>query len=133
MSADDPYHDRKVYHKADLINKRTGAVSALCFAKPRSINLEVAAWTIRDEAVTCPKCLEMLNAGKPAEGALVPVCKLCKRPMVRSSVSFWACPRPDLCKRPLIPAYMVDDAIKAEEKQRAKHVAKERRADPFEV
>lgn len=59
MSRDDPYHDRKVYHMAAKI-RPDGAVSALCYKRPRAINLRVATWTIRPEAVTCPKCRAVL-------------------------------------------------------------------------
>lgn len=59
-SVDDPYRDHKKYHRASLVNER-GGVSALCFKRPRSINLSHALWTIRDEAVTCPKCLRALT------------------------------------------------------------------------
>lgn len=31
-------------------------VSALCFPKPRAINMKIATWTLSKEAVTCPKC-----------------------------------------------------------------------------
>jgi hypothetical protein len=57
---DDPYHDFKVRHKAGLMDSR-GQVSALCFPTPRSINLKRETWTLRDVAVTCPKCLEALG------------------------------------------------------------------------
>ncbi len=54
----------KPYHRASLINAR-GGVSALCFAKPRSINLTRALWTNRDEAVTCQACLaKMAKQGR---------------------------------------------------------------------
>lgn len=56
----DPYHDDKEYHMADKIGP-TGAVSALCFKKDRAINLKIALWTIRPEAVTCKKCLRLLS------------------------------------------------------------------------
>ena len=55
----DPYHDQKKYHMADRFST-DGKVSALCFAKPRAINLKVALWTIRPAAVTCAKCLRLL-------------------------------------------------------------------------
>jgi len=58
MSKDDPYHDIKVYHKAAQVNAK-GEASALCFKRPRPINLRVACWTNRWEAVTCPKCLRL--------------------------------------------------------------------------
>jgi hypothetical protein len=51
----------KIYHRGDKINQR-GGVSALCFVKPKAINLQKATWTNRDEAVTCPKCLAILKA-----------------------------------------------------------------------
>lgn len=51
--------DQKTYHMAHEI-KDGGAVSALCFKKPRPINLKVACWTIRPEAVTCKKCLQLM-------------------------------------------------------------------------
>lgn len=47
------------YHMGDKINQR-GGVSALCFLKPRSIDLTRACWTNRKEAVTCKKCLILL-------------------------------------------------------------------------
>lgn len=49
----------KIYHKFDKVSA-FGAVSALCFPIPRSIDLKKELWTIRDEAVTCPKCLKIL-------------------------------------------------------------------------
>lgn len=47
----------KLIHRAKYVNPN-GGVSALCFEKPRSIDLGRASWTNRDEAVTCKKCLE---------------------------------------------------------------------------
>ncbi len=64
MSRDDPYHDEKKYHMADLFAPN-GDVSALCFARPRAINLKVALWTLREEDVTCKKCLRLLRDDKP--------------------------------------------------------------------
>lgn len=55
MSKDDPYHDRKVVHRAGLVNSR-GGVSARCFKTPHPINLKIATWTLVDSKVTCPKC-----------------------------------------------------------------------------
>ncbi len=46
-------------HMASLLNPN-GDVSALCFAKPRPINLRVATWTNRREAVTCAVCATRL-------------------------------------------------------------------------
>jgi hypothetical protein len=51
----------KTYHRGDMINQR-GGVSALCFVKPKAIDLSKATWTNRDEAVTCPKCLAIMKA-----------------------------------------------------------------------
>ncbi len=56
-----------MYHKAALFNSKTGGVMALCFKKPRSIDLNKSSWTICDEAVTCPKCLKLLMKEKPDE------------------------------------------------------------------
>lgn len=52
----------RIYHRGSLINPR-GGVSALCFAKPRAIDMKRATWTNRDEAVTCPKCLALIKRG----------------------------------------------------------------------
>lgn len=52
---------QRIYHRAKGA-RADGAVSALCFKVPRAINLRAAFWTLRDEAVTCPKCLEIINA-----------------------------------------------------------------------
>ena len=49
----------KTYHMADKVNPQ-GGVSALCFGKPRAIDLTRALWTNRQEAVTCKKCLAIL-------------------------------------------------------------------------
>ena len=56
----DIYRDNKVYHLADLVNKN-GGVSALCYKKPRAINLSQALWTINKDLVTCKKCLKKLS------------------------------------------------------------------------
>ena len=61
MSRHDPYHDKKLYHFTAKINAN-GDVSALCYKVPRAINLKIALWTNRSEAVTCPKCKRALAA-----------------------------------------------------------------------
>ena len=55
---------KKMQHMADKINPR-GGVSALCFSKPRAINLATATWTLRPEAVTCKKCMAIMKAAMP--------------------------------------------------------------------
>lgn len=60
MSKNDPYHDKKIYHMGVLLSP--AGVSALCFNSPRPINLKLALWTLRNEAVTCPKCKRILAA-----------------------------------------------------------------------
>jgi len=55
---DSPYPVKPI-HRAKHI-RADGAVSALCFAAPRKINLRQATWTLRDDAVTCPKCREAM-------------------------------------------------------------------------
>ena len=56
-------YGEKARHRADKTNIETGAVSALCFKKPRAIDLKIASWTIRDEAVTCKQCLRIIEEG----------------------------------------------------------------------
>ena len=56
----DPYHDKKTYHMAAACNN-LGGVSALCFKRHRSINLQIASWTLEPDAVTCEKCLRILK------------------------------------------------------------------------
>jgi hypothetical protein len=58
---DDPCHDR-IYHMAKLLRSDGKAVSPLCAEKPRRINLSRELWTIRPEAVTCKRCLAILQA-----------------------------------------------------------------------
>lgn len=53
----------RIYHKGTLI-RHDGAVSSLCFVKPRAIDLRVSSWTNRAEAVTCQKCLALLAAAE---------------------------------------------------------------------
>jgi len=51
----------KIVHRAAHVTS-DGRVSAICYKKPRAIDLSVASWTIRDEAVTCPKCKRIVQA-----------------------------------------------------------------------
>lgn len=51
----------KIYHRAKLISVN-GNVSPLCAKTPRKLNLAKELWTIRDEAVTCQKCLAIIKA-----------------------------------------------------------------------
>lgn len=63
----DPHGVGRLYHRADKINP-SGAISALCYPTPRAIpTTGRETWTLRDEAVTCPKCLKIL-AKRGAEG-----------------------------------------------------------------
>lgn len=48
----------KKYHKASFMDD-AGNMSALCFSRPRKINLRSANWTTNWEAVTCPACLAL--------------------------------------------------------------------------
>jgi hypothetical protein len=50
----------KIIHRAAKISG-DGSVSALCFSKPHPIDLSMASWTQRDEAVTCPRCLFVMR------------------------------------------------------------------------
>lgn len=51
----------RIAHKANKISP-DGRVSALCSEKPRAINMKAATWVLRDEAVTCKRCLAKLKA-----------------------------------------------------------------------
>jgi len=47
-------------HLAILV-RADGAISPLCATKPRGLALRQSAWTLRHAAVTCPKCLALLD------------------------------------------------------------------------
>lgn len=49
----------KPVHRAKGI-RGDGAVSALCFRGPRPIDLSRASWTLRDDGVTCKRCLKKM-------------------------------------------------------------------------
>ena len=51
----------KIIHRASVV-RGDGAVSALCYKRPRPINLARTTWTNRNEATTCPKCLAALES-----------------------------------------------------------------------
>jgi hypothetical protein len=54
----------RTYHRGDKVNAK-GGVSALCYSKPRSINLKQALWTLSDAHVTCSKCKAIIAARSP--------------------------------------------------------------------
>ena len=56
---DDPYGDNRPYHMAAKI-RADGRVSPLCADPPRALHLR-ARWTIRQDAVTCKRCLAALS------------------------------------------------------------------------
>lgn len=59
----DPYYDHKIYHYAALFN-REGGVSALCYRRPRRINLAKGqSWTMTARFVTCRRCRKALQEG----------------------------------------------------------------------
>lgn len=53
----------KMYHRADKVNEK-GNVSALCFKRPRGVDLKRALWTSSDESVTCPRCIRFMLADR---------------------------------------------------------------------
>lgn len=63
----------KVIHRAKHVSP-TGRVSPLCAPKPRAIDLTRAGWTLRDDAVTCPRCAAIIamqttaDQDKPRQG-----------------------------------------------------------------
>lgn len=60
-----PLPPLRMRHRADKINQR-GGVSALCFPKPRAIDMKRASWTTSDSGVTCPKCMGLIGSRKSA-------------------------------------------------------------------
>lgn len=56
-----PLPPTRVRHRGAAIDER-GRVSALCFPKPRAIDMKRATWVMSDEAVTCPKCKALILA-----------------------------------------------------------------------
>lgn len=60
---DDPHRTQLVRHKADKFNQK-GGVSALCYKRPRSINLSQASWTLADSEVTCLKCRAIIEGNR---------------------------------------------------------------------
>jgi hypothetical protein len=62
VSKDDPYHDSKPYHMANLVSSR-GDVSPICAIKPKALDLKRELWSFRWEAVTCGKCLAKRSEG----------------------------------------------------------------------
>lgn len=47
------------YHYATFVRKG-GAISALCFTRPRAIDMRKATWTISAAAVNCQRCLKKM-------------------------------------------------------------------------
>ena len=56
-----PLPPTRMRHRGDKINPQ-GRVSALCFPKPRAIDMKRATWVMSDDAVTCPKCRALILA-----------------------------------------------------------------------
>lgn len=56
----------KAVHRGKFVDD-DGHVSALCYARPRAIDLSKATWTNRDEAVTCTRCLTLMDARRRAK------------------------------------------------------------------
>lgn len=65
-----PIPTGKTIHLASRIYAQ-GAVRALCHRGYRLINLSVASWTHREEAVTCAKCLADMARRKRQRGSVV--------------------------------------------------------------
>lgn len=55
--------NKRTVHKAKKI-RFDGAASALCFTKPRAIDMKRATWVMHDDAVTCKKCLQLIDKAK---------------------------------------------------------------------
>lgn len=54
----------KTVHLASKIDQH-GNVSALCFKRPRKIDLSKEIWTLRIEAATCKGCIAAHKAKRP--------------------------------------------------------------------
>lgn len=53
--------NRELLHRAKhFANDDTGRVSALCFKRPRAIDMKRASWTTCDAAVTCRRCRDLI-------------------------------------------------------------------------
>lgn len=55
----------RITHKAVKFAPN-GDASALCSERPRAINMRTSTWTLRDEAVTCKRCLAKLKTAQPS-------------------------------------------------------------------
>ncbi len=55
----------------------------------------------------CKECKRLLP--KPKEPKMSPICKLCKRPLIRAG-HFWVCPDRNMSHRGLIPKAIVNKA-----------------------
>lgn len=58
-----PLPPTRMRHRGDKISEQ-GDVSALCFKRPRAIDMQRASWALSDWGVTCPKCLRVIEARK---------------------------------------------------------------------
>jgi hypothetical protein len=61
----------KPIHMLKLVS-HDGDVSPLCAKTPRKIDLRLATWTIRKEAVTCAKCRRALAEAAGLDTAASP-------------------------------------------------------------
>lgn len=62
---------RRRLHFAKFV-RADGAVSALCFTKPRAIDLRRASWTLRRHATTCPACIGLLALNPALDAPAMP-------------------------------------------------------------
>jgi len=53
----------KIVHMASKVNS-DGGVSALCYRMPHVIDLSRAMWSLRADAVTCPKCRALMDGAR---------------------------------------------------------------------
>ena len=58
-----PLPPTRMRHRGDKISEQ-GDVSALCFKRPRAIDMQRASWVLSDSGVTCAKCLRVIRARK---------------------------------------------------------------------
>lgn len=66
-----PLPPTRMRHRASKIDPK-GRVSALCFPKPRAIDMKRATWVMNDDAVTCPKCRAIITRAAAALAGTAP-------------------------------------------------------------
>lgn len=59
------YNPPKVVHLGAMVDP-DGNASALCYRRPRPIDLRKASWTLADDLVSCPRCRKAIRDAQAA-------------------------------------------------------------------